>query len=84
MRFWAIVGLAGLFVPSLGLAENVKQAIELLSTPEAECRYVTTLASTARASLHRAQELRAEAEQLVTAGECSARAQSLVQLAVSK
>jgi len=69
MRFWAIVGLAGLFVPSPGLAENVKEAIELLSTPEAECRYVATLANTARASLHRAQELREEAEQLVTTGD---------------
>lgn len=69
MKLWAVVGLAGLFLPSLGLAEDVKQTILRFSTPEAECRYVTTLASNARASLRRAQELREEAEQLVAVGE---------------
>ena len=69
MRLWIVVGLAGLFLPSLGLAENVKEAIQLLSTPEAECRYVATLANNGRASLRRAQELREEAEQLVSTGE---------------
>lgn len=69
MRFWAVVGLASLFLPSLGLAENVKEAIQLLSTPEAECRYVATLVNNARASLRSARELRDEAEQLVATGE---------------
>ncbi|MBI3798774.1 MAG: hypothetical protein HY268_17645 [Deltaproteobacteria bacterium] len=69
MRLWVVVGLAGLFLPSLGLAENVKEAIQFLSTPEAECRYVATLVNNAKASLHSAQDLREEAEQLVVVGE---------------
>lgn len=69
MGLWALFLLMIFLAPSLALAEDVKQTILRLSTPEAECRYVVQLVNNARASLRHAQELRKEAEQLITEDE---------------